>query len=115
MVYLANALSISMLGQLPQQGLTVKVRPISLEEVRNLLKGGFVSAVGHESTAQVMSTLLGVEVPPNRVAISLSEEDKLIVFQLGVRLQEGQILSKEEVFSLYREGKASFVMVEVQG
>ena len=112
-LFLSNAFSISMLGQLPQQGLTVRVRPLSLEEAKNLLKGGFESAVGHPATAQVMTALLGVEVPPNRVSIRLNPGDKLVVFQLGTRLAEGQVLSAEEVWDLYNRGLASFSLVEV--
>jgi hypothetical protein len=116
-VFISNAFSISMLGQwMPQQGRTIRVRPISLEEVREVLKStSFTSAVGHPSTAAVMSTLLGVEVPPNRVSITLGVGDVLIVFQLQVRLEEGKILSSDEVATLYSEGKATFYKVEVEG
>jgi hypothetical protein len=113
-VFISNAFSISMLGVIPQQGLTVKVRPISLEEAKAVLQGGFVSAVGHASTAEVIAALTGVEVPVNRVAITVRPGDKILVFQLAVRLAEGQILSQEEVLALYNEGKASFALVEVQ-
>jgi hypothetical protein len=115
MIFLANAFSLNMLGAIPQQGLTLTVRPLSLEEVKELLSSNsFTSAVGHESTASVLTLLTGVETPVNRVAIKLAAGDKLIVFQLQVRLQEGQVLSAEEVFALYNEGKASFMLVEVQ-
>ncbi len=111
--YLCNAFSLSMLGQMPPEGRTVKVRPVSLEEVKSLLQGEYVSAVGHQATAEVLSTLLGLPVEARRVAITLSPGDRVIVFQLGVRLEEGRILNEEEVLSLYREGKASFFVVEV--
>ena len=115
-VYVSNAFSLSMLNPLPPQGRAVKVRPVSLEEVKSLLREGeYVSAVGHPSTAAVMSTLLGVEVPPNRVSITLQAGDTLVVFQLGVRLEEGKILSSEEVQDLYNRGLASFAVVEVEG
>jgi hypothetical protein len=109
-VYLTNAFSISML---PPTGATVKVAPINLGEVKALLKEGFESAVGHESTAQLLSTLLGVEVPPRRVQIKVGVGDTLVVFQLLVRLGEGQILSEAEVAALVEEGKATFYKVEV--
>jgi len=113
-VFLCNAFSLSMLGRLPTEGRTVRVRPISLEEVKSLLQeGNYVSAVGHPATAEVLSALLGVRVPPNRVAIQLRSGDVLIVFQISVRLAEGQILSAEEVQSLYDQGLASFLEVEV--
>ena len=114
MLYISNAFSISMLGQVPQQGLTVRVRPIHAGDVEGLLKiQEWKSAVGHASTAAVLSTLLGVEIPPNRVSITLQAGDVLIVFQLGIRLEEGKILSSDEVAALVEEGKATFFLVEV--
>ncbi len=114
-VYLCNAFSLSMLGALPPEGRTIKVRPISLEEVKSLLQEGFESAVGHQGTADILTTLLGFPVEARRVAITLSPGDKLVVFQLLVRLPEGAVLTRDEVFALYNEGKASFALVEVEG
>jgi len=111
--FISNAFSISMISPLPPQGRTVKVRPISLEEAKSLLREGYISAVGHESTARVMSALLGVDIPPNRVSITLGPGDRALVFQLSVRLAEGQVLSQEEVMALYEKGQASFALVEV--
>jgi len=114
-VYISNAFSLNMFGNLPPEGRTIKVRPISLEEVKSLLReGDVISAVGHASTAEILTLLTGVEIPVNRLAITLSPGDRVIVFQLAVRLAEGQILTAEEVIALYNEGKASFAMVEVQ-
>ena len=113
-LYVSNAFSLNMILPLPPQGRTVRVRPVSLEEVKSILQEGeYVSAVGHPSTAEVMSTLLGVEIPPNRVTITLGPGDRVLVFQLAVRLAEGQILSQEEVLALYEGGQASFCLVEV--
>ncbi len=115
-LFVSTAFSLNMLGEVPQHGLTIRVRPIHVSDVAGLLMiHDFVSAVGHESTARILTLLLGVEVPFNRVAIRLVPGDHLIVFQLGVRLEEGRILSEEEVKSLYEQGLASFMMVEVVG
>jgi hypothetical protein len=114
-IYLSNTFSLNMLNLNPEIPVPVRlfVRPIDLERVKFLLELGFESAVGHQATAEILSNLLGVEVPVNRVAIKLRPDDILIVFQLGIRLAEGQVLSKEEVLDLYNKGQASFVMVEV--
>jgi len=113
-LFITNAFSLNMLGPLPPKGLTLKVRPLALEEVKETLRSvSFTSAVGHESTAAILSLLTGVEIPVNRIAINLSKEDRLIVFQLGVRLPEGAVLTADEVLALYQEGKASFVEVVV--
>jgi hypothetical protein len=109
-LFLSNAFS---LGMLPQEELTLRVRPIILEEVQDLLEKGFISAVGHPSTAQLLTTLLGLPVEAQRVAIKMGRGDRLIVFQLGVRLEEGRILNEEEVKALYEQGLASFWLVEV--
>jgi hypothetical protein len=114
-LYICNAFSLNMLGEIPPAGRTIKVRPLTLEEVRSLLQQGqgYESAVGHEATASVISTLLGLPVEARRVAITLSPGDRVVVFQLRMRLEEGRILNKEEVESLYQQGLASFCLVEV--
>ena len=73
---------------------------ISVEEAKSLLSGGFTSAVGHKSTAEVLSSILGVNIPENRIAISLEKGDIAVVFRLGVRLPEGKVLSAEELKEL---------------
>ncbi len=98
MIFVSNAFSLSMLTN---DETTIKVRKVSTEEVKNLLnKGEFTSAVGHSSTAEVMSKLLNIPVPANRIQIKLQKGDTLIVFQLMKRLEEGKILSEEEIKQL---------------
>jgi hypothetical protein len=95
--FLSNAFSLSMLN-LPEANLVVKEIPA--EEVKRDLKDGFTSAVGHQSTAEILSTLLEISVATNRVSISLKKGDVLYVFQLLTRLQEGQVLSADEIKNL---------------
>jgi hypothetical protein len=114
MIYLTNSFTLSMLSpSLLEGGVLIKASPISLGEVKALLKEGFVSAVGHESTARVLGRLLGVEVSFNRVQISVGEGDVIISFQFLVRIPEGKILGDDEVLALYQEGKIKFFRVEV--
>lgn len=71
---------------------------ISLDEARALVAGGgFISAVGHESTAQVMSTLLSVEVPVNRIQFAQEAGRVALVFKLNRRLPEGTVLTASEI------------------
>ncbi len=113
-VYLTNSFTLSMITpSLLEGGAIIKASPISLGEVKALLKEGFVSAVGHESTARVLGRLLGVEVPFNRVQISVGEGDVIISFQFLIRLPEGKVLGEDEVLALYNEGKIKFFRVEV--
>lgn len=85
MTYLTNAFSLQMLP-LSQEAL-VRVEPIDTPELVNT---EFVSAIGHADTAAVVADILGVDVPANRVNVSLGQGDTLIVAQLlGGRLPEG--------------------------
>jgi hypothetical protein len=84
---ICNAFSANMLSSFPA---TVHIAEISLEEAKAKLAGGVNSAVGHADTAAVFSTVLGVEVPANRVTVALSKGDRILVGQYcGPRLQEG--------------------------
>jgi len=112
--YLANAFSLSMIP-LTEKPVTVKFRKISLEEARAMLSNGFISAVGHPATAAALSKILGVNVPTNRVAITLEPGATLIVFQLALgRLAPGQELGEQEIINAWQSGKAYFVLVQVE-
>jgi hypothetical protein len=56
-----------------------------------------VSAVGHKSTADLLTKLLGFEVAYNRVQVRLEKNDVALVFQLLTRLEEGRVLTEEEL------------------
>jgi hypothetical protein len=93
---------------------TVEFRRVGLDEVKSLLSSGFVSAVGHPSTASALSRILGIEVPANRVSIQLQPGDTLVVFQLALgRLPAGKELTEEEILNAWKEGKAYFLVVRV--
>jgi hypothetical protein len=76
------------------------IRQASIEEVRQILSEGFVSAIGHQATATLLSQLLGIEVPFNRVTVKVEPGDILIHFVLRERIPEGKILTLEELQSL---------------
>ena len=75
-------------------------RIVSTQEAKQLLSNGFVSAVGHQSTAEIMSMLLGIPVPYNRVQVYLEPGDEAVCFVLRTRPPEGRVLSKEELWSI---------------
>jgi rRNA maturation protein Rpf1 len=70
---------------------------ISLDEAKVLVADGFESAVGHQSTSEIISELLGVSVPMNRVMYQQAPGDAALVFKLAGRPPEGTILSREEI------------------
>jgi hypothetical protein len=56
-----------------------------------------ISAIGHQSTAILLSEILEYEVPVNRINVSLTTQDRAIVIRLLERLPEGQVLGIEEL------------------
>jgi hypothetical protein len=87
-VFIGNAFSLQMVDDFS----VIATRPLSTEDVKNLInKFGFISCIGHQDTANVVSNLLGLDIPMNRVSIKLeSDDDILIVAQVvGGRLPEG--------------------------
>ena len=71
---------------------------IKLNEVRRMIKkGGVISAIGHQSTADILTKLLSVEVPMNRIVYNQQVGDTAIIFKLKSRADEGKILSIEEI------------------
>lgn len=81
---LTNAFSLTML---PIGAMNiVRVKKINPNDV----PADVESAIGHQDTAKVVSSILGFEVKPNRVSIKMSESDVLYVAQYtGPRLPEG--------------------------
>ena len=79
---------------------------VDLNFAQDLVENSFISAVGHSSTAEVISTLLGVEVPVNRISLyELEVDTQLLCFKLKERAPEGVILSKEEIEEIGYEWK----------
>jgi len=74
------------------------VKDIDIETAKRYIKEkGFISAIGHEATAQIMSEVLEVDIPMNRIQFYQQPGQIAIVFKLNQRPDEGVILDKEEV------------------
>jgi hypothetical protein len=82
------------------QSVNIKLTKISIEEAKEVLKNGFISAVGHEGTAKVLSQLLSIEIPTNRITVFFNRADVGIHFFLKTRLPEGKVLSEQELKQL---------------
>ena len=77
-----------------------EVVEISQESARKYLENEFISAVGHESTAELISTLLKKEINCNRITVQAKPGDTCVCFKLNSRPPEGKILSKEDLENL---------------
>ena len=71
--------------------------PISLKRAREIVQDGFLSAIGHESTARVISTLLEIDCPVNRIQYQQEPGESALVFKLRGRPEEGKVLSAGEI------------------
>jgi hypothetical protein len=88
--YLANSLSINMIGFSQLGEAKVFIARISPGAAHEILAGGFESAVGHESTAALIAADLCLPVRADRQSIKINPGDKLVVAQyVGPRLPEG--------------------------
>jgi hypothetical protein len=74
---------------------------ITIGLARDMLRTNeFISAVGHEPTAELMTKILGVKIPYNRIEVKMQIGDVAVVFRLKKRIQEGKVLNEEEIQTL---------------
>ncbi|GAA0617099.1 DUF1874 domain-containing protein [Paenochrobactrum glaciei] len=109
--YLANAFSINMLSKFP---IKVTIDKIDrLEFCTNIDNEEIINAIGHDSTVQLINSLCDTKFEKNRIEIKLDKRDKLYIVQISQRLEEGKILTLEEILKLYETGKDQFFVIIV--
>lgn len=75
-----------------------RMSAITLESARILVQArGFLSAIGHADTARVISELLGIDCPANRIRFAQQVGEVALVFRLHQRPPEGKILTCAEL------------------
>jgi hypothetical protein len=77
-----------------------QVQTITQSRAKWFAKEQFVSAIGHQSTAEIMSLLLECEVPVNRISITPKPGDQCLCFKLAQRAPEGVILNRQQIEEL---------------
>ena len=75
-LYLLNAFSLSMIPlENLEEWASIYIKRIDVDLARAIISGrknagwNIISAIGHQSTAQIMSEILKIEVPVNRIAV----------------------------------------------
>lgn len=99
MIYILNSLIVPINFD-ETSNASIKFTRITIEEARQLLKQGFISAIGHGGTAQLLSRLLNIAIPANRINVFFKKGDVGIHFFLKQRLPEGVVLNEEQLKQL---------------
>jgi hypothetical protein len=92
-IVLSNAFSVNML----KHDALLFFGQADLEMAKASVKDGFYSIIGHQSTADLLSAKLNVEVKLNRENYKKEKDDIVIVCLPSKRLEEGKVLSLEEL------------------
>lgn len=71
--------------------------PLDREAVRAFLAEDYVSAIGHEATAQWLTDLLGISIAANRITVAMRPGDVALVVRIKERLPEGVVLGRDEI------------------
>lgn len=78
-----------------------RTRTISHSEARDLVADAEIdSAIGHESTAELLTALLGRRIPVHRQQFEQQPGQSALVFKLHGRPPEGRILDRAELLEL---------------
>ena len=111
-LYILNTMMVPLSLQVGEEAV-VTFRRVSVEEAQKLVKSGYtvVSAVGHEPTARLLSSLLSYPVAYNRIAVTVEDGDTCLHFKVLGRLPEGQVIGLDE---LEKIGYELYVSVTVR-
>ncbi len=74
------------------------VQDIEVETAKQYIdKHGFVSAVGHKATAEIMSDLLKRQIPMQRIQFYQKVGQVAIVLKLNTRPPEGVVMDRQQM------------------
>ncbi len=99
-----NTSIITSEGQFNYDGIDLKQAMLLVGEAKEN-DYEILSAIGHESTAQILSDLLGYPVKCNRIEYKQEVGDLALVFKMNGRPEEGKVFTRDEIEKVgYRFG-----------
>ncbi len=108
-----NSFSINMFKS-DVEDVVVRFKKMSTDDVKEIIKmfdNEFLSVIGHEAWAGIVSNDLGINVPVNKQTYTLQDNDTLIVCQIrGNRLENGVTSLSEEDKGLVEYWKVEIVV-----
>ena len=112
--YVTTAFSLGMLGAVKRA--SIDVEEVCLCEVKSAVQCGAAVRIGHQSTADVLGTLLGMELTADRTPVQIQPGSTAVIYvvQLLQRPQEGQVYTRDEVRDLVRKGLLKAYKVTVR-
>lgn len=95
MLFLTTTFSPTML----KDGNSAQLHETTLERAIEILQGpgGFISAVGHDVTAKILSALCGFHVTFNRANLALDHGDSVVAIIPNFRATEAREFTRDEV------------------
>lgn len=117
--YLTSTWSPGMLAS--SEDSTVQFRRLMIQEAQDIVRNfSVINGIGHNGTLAQVNTLLNTNFleidPKNRPKVTMIQGDLALIFQYcGPRLEEGQVMTSEEVRLAFEKGQFDFMLATILG
>ncbi|CAD98966.1 DNA binding protein [Captovirus AFV1] len=72
-----------------------------------------VNAIGHKSTINLINRICQTNLKENRIQVMLQDGDEAFIVVVTERLEEGKVLSDEEITKMFEDGKIKIYYARV--
>ena len=110
--YIGNAISLSMFNFSYSNEVIVKIKKIEREEFcRQISDPNAVNGIGHQGTVDLINQLCSLNLKVNRIMLKVENGDELYIINILERLQEGKVLTLQELQNMLNNGKIGFYKI----
>jgi len=110
MKYLVNGLSPNMFPLNDNGKVAVKIDHLDSKGFCDSIKGA-VSMIDHQSTVDLINRLCSTDFKINSNSLTSNKGDEIYIVTLSIRLEEGKILTSDEISQLLQQDKIKFMRV----